>query len=206
VGGVILVGNDFPWPQRAEKFPKLREYFADAGGKVVLPQNPFGAMVSKISLHEGSGVIAPDTAMSIADALPSMESRVEKMCQNARGLADILADHRNVGSVQLAGYMTDSENDARTKHYLGENHFVLLVDLKHGANAATSFINSDQFLHAVALGQNVTAVSHPPSSTHRSYTVEELAKMGIRAGTIRISVGCEEQEALNQKMITALTF
>src|SRR5690606_26786765 len=134
--------------------------------KVVLPSNPFGALVSKIGLHEGSAVEAPYVAQSIARLLPGMENRLRKQSKNARMLAKMLMDHPSVKNVRLAGFHSDPANDARTQQYLGNSHFVLLVDLYGGAKAAEKFINTRQFLHAVALGQRVTAVSHPASSTH----------------------------------------
>jgi O-acetylhomoserine (thiol)-lyase len=205
-GGAILVGNNFAWEDKAARFPEFKEYFSDAAGTVVLPSSPFGALASKISLHEGSGVIAPQSALSIARSLPGMGDRVANMCENARMLAEILDGHEKVNSVQLAGYKTNDVNDACTQKYLGKNHFVILVDLKDGFAAAASFINAQQFAHAVALGQQNTAISHPASSTHRQYSKDELAKMGIYPGTIRISVGCEAPRTLARKLRRALTF
>lgn len=204
VGGAVIVDSDFPWAERADRFPELRAYFADAHGQLTLPSNPMGALVSKISLHEGSGVIAPHTARSITRLLPGMESRVATQCYNARMLADVLKDHPQVGSIQLAGTSTDKGNDLRTYQFFGSNHFVLLVDLKGGAEAAEHFINSNSFLHAVALGQRTTAVSHPASSTHRQYSKDDLAAMGIYDGTIRISVGTERLKVLKERMQAAL--
>lgn len=205
MGGAIIVGTDFPWEDKIDRYPELKEYFADASGNIVLPSAPFGALVSKIGLHEGSCLIAPNSAMSISDSLPGLEGRIAKQCENAKMLAEFLSEEKGrIESIQLAGYNTDAENDKRTKKYLGENHFVLLVDLKGGFEAARQFIDSGQFMHAVALGQQVTAVSNPPSSTHRQYSKEALADMGIHEGTLRISVGCEPQDELRQRMARAL--
>lgn len=204
-GGAIIVNNNFPWAAQATRFPELREYFANAAGDVVLPDSPFAALVSKISLHEGSGVISPANAVSIATSLPGMEGRVQRQNHNALLLAKMLTDHPEVKSLQLAGFSTDEQNDARARQYLGDNHFVLLVELKGGADAARKFIDSGRFLQAVALGQQITAVSHPAYSTHRQYSEKDLAKMGIYEGTLRISVGAERQRKLLQDMHKALS-
>lgn len=204
-GGSIIVSNDFPWSAQADRFPELREYFADASGNFALPTDPFRGLVTKIGLHEGSGVIAPDTALSIAASLPTMADRVATQCKNARLLAELLSDrHDVIDKVQLAGFNTDPENDRRTREYLGDTHFVMLVDLKGGFEAARQFIDSREFLHAVALGQQITAVSNPASSTHRQYSADDLAAMGIGKSTLRISVGCEDADDLRHRMLRAL--
>lgn len=204
IGGVIMVRQDIP--DITPKLVRLKDYFADAHGQLVLPANPLGAMCSKISLHEGSGAIASRVSLSIAKSLPGLEKRVARMSANAAMLTRVLSDNPNISRVQLAGLQSDAANDARAQEYLGGNHFVLLADLKGGFDGAEKFINSQQFLHAVALGQKVTAVSHPASSTHRQYTDAERAGMGIGNGTIRISVGTEGKRDLQQRMIAALDF
>ena len=204
-GGVVITGNNFPWHDRAKDFPEITERLADDNGKVVLPPNPFGTTVSKISLAEGSGVLTPRVAMSIARDLPGMAGRVARQSKNARFLADVLSNHPAIESVQLAGYKTTASNDARTLEYMGGNHFVLLATLSGGGGAAERFVNSRRFIQAVALGQKVTAISHPAYSTHRSYSAKKLADMGIHEGTIRISVGTEPVRSLHEKMNKALT-
>lgn len=205
-GGAVIVSNQFDWAAHGSRFPEFEEYFEkNRDGVIQLPTSPFAALTSKISLHEGSGVISPRDAVSIAQSLPGMQQRVNKMCRNAKFLADILIDHPAVNSVQLAGHHTDAENDRRAQKFLGGNHFVLLVDLKDGSQAAEKFINSRQFSHAVALGQRMTAVSHPSSSTHRQYSKDDLAGMGIYGGTLRISVGTEPRRELGQKILLALS-
>lgn len=198
-GGAILVNEKFDWQKMADRLPEFKHYFGEN-----VPEKPFSALCSKISLHEGSGLIPPQVALSIAEALPDMEYRVRRMSENARALAGQMAMHDAIESVKLAGFSTDPENDRRTREYMGENHFVILFDLKKGFDAAAKFINSGQFLHAVALGQKTTAVSNPASSTHRQYSAEDLSKMGIQPGTIRMSVGTEDVQDLERKLYKAI--
>lgn len=205
MGGTVIVSNDFAWHEKADRFPELKEYFADASGNLALPPNPFGGLITKISLHEGNGLVTPNEALSISRHMLTMEQHVALQCENAKMLAEILSERKDVVSnVQLAGFKTDAENDARTKKYLGKNHFMLMVDLKGGFEAAAEFIDTGQFMHAVALGQQVTAVCIPASTTHRQYSKADRAKMGISEGTVRMSVGCEPRSDLAQRMSIAL--
>ena len=45
---------------------------------------------------------------------------------------------------------------------------------------------------AVSLGDAFTLIEHPASMTHNTYTVEELAKVGIGESLLRLSVGLED--------------
>lgn len=203
-GGALIVSPDFQWQARARKFPEFAAHFTNADNRIVLPDNPFGALAAKIGLYEGSGVITPRVAVSIAKSLPSMQSRVERMCRNAHALAGILCEDQRVQDVQLAGFH-ENANDLRARQYLGRNHFVILINLGD-AKVAERFVNAWKFLHAVALGQRVTAISQPAHSTHRQYSLEKLAHMGIYPGTIRMSVGVEPRRELVEKMIQALAY
>jgi len=205
MGGAVIVRNDFPWEGHIPKFSELQFYFANASGILQPPSNPLGSLVTKIGLHEGVNSIPPAMALSIAESLPHLKGNVEKMCQNARMLAELLDNHPNVERVQLAGYRTDKENDERMRRYFGPNHFVLLADIKGGFEATRKFIDTREIFHAVALGQQVTAISNPASSTHRQYSKTDLNAMGFSEGTIRISVGCEPPEELHQRMVRALS-
>ncbi len=50
------------------------------------------------------------------------------------------------------------------------------------------------FLPATTLGDVYSLVLHPATSSHRSLTVEERARVGIPDGLVRLSVGIESAE------------
>ncbi len=204
-GGVVLVGDAFPWHERAREFPELVEYFTDASGKLALPPQPFAGLMTKIGTHEGSAVLPPQTAQAIGRSLPNLAARVAAMSANARAVADLLCADARLESVQLAGYRSgDPANDARAQQYLGGNGFVILITLRGGAATARQFVDSGVFPNAVALGQSHTAVAHPASSTHRHYTDAERAALGIYPGTLRLSIGTEPQRTLLRRCEKAL--
>ena len=49
---------------------------------------------------------------------------------------------------------------------------------------------------AVSLGDAITLIEHPASMTHNTYTIEELAEIGISESLLRLSVGLEDADDL----------
>jgi O-acetylhomoserine/O-acetylserine sulfhydrylase-like pyridoxal-dependent enzyme len=206
MGGAIITRGDFAWDNPEEQLSELKSYFKDANGQVIVPQNPLPALIAKIGAHEGGAAIAPEIALSIAENLQYVPGNVQKMCANARMLAELLKDHPKVKSVQLPGFNTDPANDARFRKYFADNHFVMMIDLHGDFEAAGNFIDSEELSHAVLLGQKITGVSNPGTSTHRSYPEQKLNSLGIYRGTIRMSVGTEDEDVLRAQVLRALAY
>jgi cystathionine beta-lyase/cystathionine gamma-synthase len=67
---------------------------------------------------------------------------------------------------------------------------------------------AERFIEAVAasipfspsLGDLSTTLSHPESTSHRSLTAEARAALGIFGGTIRLSVGIESLNSIQQAL------
>jgi cystathionine gamma-synthase len=57
---------------------------------------------------------------------------------------------------------------------------------------------------APTLGDVSTIISHPAVTSHRGLTPEGREALGIREGTIRVSVGVEPFEMLEAEFRTAL--
>ena len=49
---------------------------------------------------------------------------------------------------------------------------------------------------AVSLGDAITLIEHPASMTHNTYTIQELAAIGISESLLRLSVGLEDPDDL----------
>ena len=63
---------------------------------------------------------------------------------------------------------------------------------------------SPEIPFAPSLGDVQTTLSHPASTSHRGQSDEQLARQGISAGMIRISVGIEDPDDLWREFRQAL--
>ena len=74
---------------------------------------------------------------------------------------------------------------------------VITFTLSGGRSAADAFIaNARSIPFSPSLGDLSTTLSHPESTSHRGLSPEERARLGITAGTIRLSIGIESTEAI----------
>jgi O-acetylhomoserine (thiol)-lyase len=72
---------------------------------------------------------------------------------------------------------------------------ILTFGVKGGAAAGEKFIDACEFLsHLANIGDAKTLVIHPASTTHRQLSEEELARAGVGADMVRLSVGIEDVE------------
>ena len=86
---------------------------------------------------------------------------------------------------------------------LGGN--ILVFEVKRGIKYAQKFLNNLKMCSLSAnLGDTRTIVTHPASSTHSKLSKEDLLKVGISEGLIRVSVGLETIEDIIHDINQAL--
>lgn len=74
----------------------------------------------------------------------------------------------------------------------GKASGILSFGIAGGAKAGAQFIDALQMiLRLVNIGDAKSLACHPASTTHRQLNDEELAKAGVSADLVRISVGIE---------------
>ena len=82
---------------------------------------------------------------------------------------------------------------------------MIAFELKGGRKAGEILMNSVRLMTlAVSLGDVDTLIEHPASMTHSSYSPEDLEKVGITEGLVRLSVGIEDVNDLINDLSQAL--
>ncbi len=82
---------------------------------------------------------------------------------------------------------------------------IVSFEVKGGAPAGVTLMNSLQLISlAENLGSVESLVTHPASMTHASLGAEERAKLGLRDGLVRLSVGLESPSDLIADLDRAL--
>ena len=129
--------------------------------------------------------------------LLTFQLRYDRAQSNAAILADALADMTGVSRV-LYPQRSDHPDHNRALGLLGENGSTMVSFQINGerdeANRLVEAASTIAF--APTLGDIVTTLSHPPSSSHRALTPQARARIGITEGFFRVSVGCEDIDAL----------
>ena len=83
---------------------------------------------------------------------------------------------------------------------------MVTFELAGGREAVNRFMRAlDSIPFAPTLGDVSTIISHPAVTSHRGLTAEAREALGIREGTIRVSVGVEEFAMLEEEFGAALS-
>ena len=152
-------------------------------------------------------VLGPFEAWLALRGLKTLPLRMKQQCENALQVATWLQSQKSVKKVNYPG-LTD-----HPQHILARNLFedrgyggVLSFELQ-GADKAKAFRFMESLkvcLPATTLGDIYTLVLHPATSSHRSLTPEERARVGIPDGLVRLSAGIESAEDILSDLETAL--
>ena len=149
-------------------------------------------------------VIAPMTVFLILRGIKTLQLRMERHCQNAQVIAEMLAQHPAVDQVFFPGLKNDPWHKVAARQMDGFGGMIAL-ELKGGHEAAVRMLNKLKLAKlAVSLGDAETLIQHPASMTHSVYTAEERAEHGISEGLVRISAGLEAVEDIIADLKQAL--
>ena len=165
------------------------------------------AMAPIRGLRTFMGTMAgPWTGWLLMRSLETLKMRMTAQMKNARYVADFLAGHPAVTSVQYLGRMDDKDPMYRTyrRQCLGAGSLVSF-EVVGGEPGAFRFLNALKLVHlAVSLGGTESLAEHPATMTHADLPLEERERMGITPGLVRVSVGVEHYEDIIADLRQAL--
>lgn len=209
VGGAIVDSGNFDWMAHKEKFPGLctpdDSYhgitYAEKFGKA-------GAFITKCTaqlMRDFGCTQSPQSAFILNLGLESLHVRMARHVENAQAVAEFLASHPKVESVNYS-HLRGNKYFALAQKYLPNGGCgVVSFELKGGRDAAQKFMKS---LKLAAIETHVadarSCCLNPATSTHRQMTDEQLAAAGIPAGLVRFSCGLENKEDLIADLKQAL--
>lgn len=167
-------------------------------------------------LHGASA--SPFDAMNGLRGLRTLGVRVARQCETAQMLAEMLEAHDGVERVWHPGLASHPNHELARKQ-MQKPGGLLAFDLtsdaesdvaEQGASAA-DIARGAAFVDALQIAQNATSfggpetlATHPASTTHAGLLPEELEAAGIKATTIRMSVGLEHPDDLLADLSAAL--
>ncbi|MFY8119961.1 MAG: O-acetylhomoserine aminocarboxypropyltransferase/cysteine synthase family protein [Burkholderiaceae bacterium] len=203
LGGVLAERGRFDWgngkfedmvlPSRGYHGVKFWETFGDFAYTMK-------ARMEVLRIH--GSALAPLSAWLILQGIETLPVRMDRICSNARRVAQFLSDHPRVAWVNWPG-LPSSPYYARAGKYLrrldGEPGAagVMTFGIKAGAGGSAAqagerFIDSLQVLsHLANIGDAKSLVIHPASTTHRQLSEEEQIRAGVLPEMVRLSIGLE---------------
>ena len=150
------------------------------------------------------GSMDPEAAFLLIRGIKTLGLRVERQCENAQAVAEFLEKHPKVAKVHYPGLKSHPDHGLAKRQMKGFGS-MLAFDLKGGLPAARKFCDRVQlFLLAASLGGVESLVVLPIYSSHYNMSAEELAKVSVTPGTVRVSVGLEDADDLIADLKQAL--
>ncbi|MGE3803197.1 MAG: PLP-dependent aspartate aminotransferase family protein [Gemmataceae bacterium] len=137
--------------------------------------------------------------------LETLPLRMRAACANAHALAEWLTKQPGVSRVVYPG-LTQHPDHELAKCVLG-GHFgnMLCFELAGGRDAVNRFMRAAPGIpFSPSLGNTTTTCSHPGATSHRYVSPAEKKRQGISDGLVRLSVGIEELEAIQEEMARGL--
>ena len=141
------------------------------------------------------GILGVWEAHEIMRGLKTLALRQERQCDNARRLAERLAEHPRLARVFYPG-LADEAQRAILRRMLQAPHAGALVAIELRENtraAAFRFMDALRLcVRSTSLGDVFTSVLHPATASHRDIAPARRQQLGIADGLVRISLGIEE--------------
>jgi methionine-gamma-lyase len=164
------------------------------GGMVA---GPAGAMEEmRASTYKDLGATtSPFNAFLFLRGLKTLPLRVDRHCASAGKIAAFLAGQDKVQKVYYPGLPSHPGHELAAKQM---RLFGGMLGFELGTfDAAKKFLDGLELcVQAVSLGDVITLIEHPASTTHHAYPKEELAEVGLSEGYVRLSVGLEDPDDL----------
>jgi O-acetylhomoserine (thiol)-lyase len=192
IAGVIVDGGTFDWTQ--DRFPGFTTPDPSYHGVVYAELGPPAfALKARVQLLRDYGSAAsPFNAFLVAQGLETLSLRVERHVANAQRVAEFLAGHDNVLSVNYAGLPSSPWYERAKKLAPKGTGAVLSFELAGGVEAGKAFVNALKLhSHVANIGDVRSLVIHPASTTHAQLSAAEQLSTGVTPGLVRLAVGIE---------------
>jgi methionine-gamma-lyase len=140
-------------------------------------------------------IIAPFAAFLVLRGIQTLHVRMDRHSESALAIARFLEQQDVVRRVYYPG-LPSHPQAAVAQRLLRAGGGMLALELADRGSAAAFLDALEIPARTASLGATLTIAVHPPSTTHRQFTDEELERSGIRPGLLRVSVGLEDREDL----------
>lgn len=194
LGGVIVDGGTFDWAASG-KYPWISApnpsyhgvKFTEAAGKAA-----FATYIRAILLRDTGATISPFAAFLLLQGTETLSLRLERHAENTKKVVEFLSKHPLVDHVNHPSLEDHPDHALYEKYFPNGGASIFTFEVKGGREEAFAFIDNLKIFSLLANVADVKSlVIHPATTTHSQLTDEELADVGIKQNTIRLSIGTE---------------
>jgi cystathionine beta-lyase/cystathionine gamma-synthase len=175
----------------------------DVMGGAIIARRELIAQMRKDVVSMGP-TLDPHAAFLIQRGMRTYVLRYEKQCANALAVSRFLSTHPKVKQVYYPGLKTHPQH-ALAKRQMADFGTVVTLELDGGYEEGGRFAESLQYFSiSASLGSTESLVLPPQLLAGNEFTPEERAASLITKGTVRLSIGLEDADDLQQDLAQAL--
>jgi len=196
MGGIIVDGGKFNWSNG--KYPQLSTPDESYHGLVYTDTFGAAAFIARCragGLRDFGCCPSPFDSYLMMIGLETLSLRVRHEVESTRTLAEYLRKHPKVKKVSFVGFEDHPGYKNAQKYYRFGSSAVLNVELKGDIDTTVRFVESLELAaHMTMIGDSITVVTHPASTTHKQLSESDLKAAGVTPTLLRISLGLEDVE------------
>ena len=194
MGGIIVDGGNFNWGNG--KFPGIdgpSEGYHGLNFHKAFGQGAFIVKCRVDGLRDlGSCPSAFDSYLMLL-GLETLSLRVRHQVEATRTLAEHLRGHKAVKKVSYVGFADHPSYELAAKYFRHGASAVFNVELQGDIESTIRFVEALELAaHMTMIGDSVTVVTHPASTTHKQLSEADLKAAGVTPTLLRISMGLED--------------
>jgi O-succinylhomoserine sulfhydrylase len=172
-------------------------------GGAILCDDAFAQKLHPFLRHTGP-TMSPFNGWLLLKGLETLELRIRAQSESAHKIAAVLERHPAVEGLRYPGLESHPQHALAKRQMTGFGNLIAF-DVKGGKEAAFAALNRlGLILLSNNLGDSKSLITHPGTTTHAKVPVEDKLRVGIRPGTIRLSVGLEDTDDLIADLTQAL--
>lgn len=215
VGALVICDNTFLTPYLFRPLEVGADIVMHSGTKylsghgdiiagIVAGRSELMQKIRTVALKHIGSPIGPQEAYLLQRGVKTLTLRMDAHIENARKVADFLANHPKVAKVYYPGHASHPGHQAIADTATGFGGMVA-IDVEGGFAKAAVFLNHLQlFAQAVSLGDVESLACHPASTTHAAMTAEDRQRAGVTENLVRLSIGVEDADDLIADLTQAL--
>lgn len=196
MGGVIVDGGSYDWTNG--KFPQIdgpSEGYHGLNLSEAFGKAAFIAKCRVDGLRDLGCCPSPFDSYLMMIGLETLSLRVKHEVESARRLAEYCRTHPKVDRVSFVGFESHPSHEHARKYFRFGSSAVFTIELKGTLESTVRFVESLRLAaHMTMIGDSVTVVTHPASTTHKQLGQADLAAAGVTPTLLRISLGLENVE------------
>ncbi len=196
MGGIIVDGGNFDWS--CGKFPGIDGPSEGYHGLNLYEAFGPAAFIVKCrvdGLRDMGACPSSFDSYLMMLGLETLSLRVRHEVEATRRLAEYLKDHPKVKNVSYVGFPGHPGHENAAKYFRFGASAVLNVELKGTLESTVKFVEALQLAaHMTMIGDSITVVTHPASTTHKQLSEADLKSAGVTPTLLRISLGLEDVE------------